>query len=339
MKATSLNTMAVVACMVSILFALSPAGTQAQQPRVLRFASTDLPNSPIGYSVVKFIELVEKRSNGSLKIASFPSLQLGNLAEQIQGVKFGTIDIADNDFAAMATFMPRLSALNAPYVYRDYEHLRKVLDQEHPIMKEVNEALIKTAGIRILTPNPFGTRNLITNKPVYRPEDLKGVKIRAIPWPLYIATVEGFGAVPTPVDWAEISTAVATGAVAGLENSLGIIYENKLHRTLKYIMLTRHVLGTNAHIINEKVYQSLSPEHQRILQESAKEAFRLTMQNTRDTESQYMQKLKAEGVTFIGPEEGLDFESFRRRTIAAVVQKFENDREWVQLYRRIQEAQ
>src|SRR5690606_28748529 len=97
------------------------------------------------------------------------------------------------------------------------------VDPESPVMIQFNQRLIEEHGVRILYSYYFGTRHLTANQPVYSPADLQGLKIRAIPLPVYIAAVEGMGATATPVEFAELPVALATGLVNGQENPLQTI--------------------------------------------------------------------------------------------------------------------
>ena len=119
------------------------------------------------------------------------------------------------------------AALDTPYLYRDVDHLMKTVDVDSPVMKKLNEGLIKSAGVRVLYAYYFGTRQLTANKGVTQPSELAGMKIRAIPFPIYMSTVEGLGAVPVPVDWSEVPTALATGVVNGQENPVNVVLSSK----------------------------------------------------------------------------------------------------------------
>jgi TRAP-type C4-dicarboxylate transport system substrate-binding protein len=168
----------------------------------------------------------------------------------------------------------------------------------------------------------FGSRELTCDRPVYKPEDLNGVKIRSIPFPIYITAVEGLGAVSTPVDWSEVPTALATGSVNGQENPFHVLHANKLYELQSHLMLTNHIMGAEIVVMNEKVWQDLPADLQEKVAEAAKEMSVKATQMTLDLEAEHLQNLKDVGMTVIGPDEGLDVEAFRERTQKLVNERF-----------------
>ena len=147
----------------------------------------------------------------------------------------------------------------------------KVVDVNSPVMKKLNEGLIKAAGVRVLYGYYFGTRQLTAKKAALQPSDLAGVKIRAIPFPIYMTAVEGLGAVPVPVDWSEVPTALATGVVSGQENPVNVVLSSKLYEAQSHLMLTGHIMNAQFIIINEKTWQGLSPEQKAAVSKAADE--------------------------------------------------------------------
>jgi hypothetical protein len=113
--------------------------------------------------------------------------------------------------------------------------------------------------VRVFYTFYFGTRQLTADRQVLNPKDLQGVKIRAIPFPIYMAAVEGMGAVATPVDFAELPTQLATKAVNGQENPVDTIFANKFYETQSHLMLTGHIKGAELVVFNDAAWKKLSP--------------------------------------------------------------------------------
>ena len=191
------------------LSALTPA--LAQKTVEMRYGHMNPPTSAAGMQAQWLADAIAKNSNGQVKVTVYPSSQLGKLQELAEAVSTGTIALSHNTAAGIGSLHEPFAALDTPYLYRNIDHLMKVVDVNSPVMKKLNEGLVSAAGVRVLYAYYFGTRQLTANKAVFQPSDLAGQKIRAIPFPIYMTAVQGLGAVPVPVDWSEVPTALATG--------------------------------------------------------------------------------------------------------------------------------
>jgi len=313
-----------MSCVVMLLGAMIFAGNiqAADKPITLRYAHMNAPTSVAGQNATMFADLVKEKTNGQVIVEVYPSSQLGTLQEMAEQVSSGVVAFHHNTMAGIGSLYEDFAALDTPFLYRDVDHLMKVTDPTSPIMQKLNEELIKKRKVRVLYSFYFGSRELTCDRAVYKPEDLNGVKIRSIPFPIYITAVEGLGAVSTPVDWAEVPTALATGAVNGQENPFNVIYSNKLYEIQSHMMLTNHIMGAEAVVVNENVLKKLPEEIQAQIMEAAKEMSAKATQMTLDLEAQDLQNLKDAGMTVIGPEEGLDIEAFRENTQKLVNERF-----------------
>ena len=244
------------AVMVAAAASLAFAGA-SQAETVLKLGHQNNPGHSIAEGADKFAELVSKKTNGEVKINVFPSAQLGRLAELWSGVKIGSIELAGSLPAAVAAdLVPELTIYDAPYTFKDVAHFHRVTRGD--IGQRLSEKLIEKAGVRILYHQTFGIRQLTANKPIYKPADLKGMKIRAVTLPGFLATVEGLGATPTPIDFSEVYQSLLSGIVDGQENPVGSIYSAKFHEVQTHLMQTQHMFGIVVTMINESVFQSLS---------------------------------------------------------------------------------
>ena len=202
----------------------------AQKPVEFRYGHMNPPNSAAGMQAQWFADGLAKATAGQIKVTVYPSSQLGKLQELAEAVSTGTIALSHNTAGGIGSLYEPFGALDTPYLYRDVDHLMKVMDINSPVMKKLNDGLVKAAGVRVLYAYYFGTRQLTANKAVLQPSDLSGQKIRAIPFPIYMATVQGLGAVPVPVDWSEVPAALATGQVAGQENPVNVVLSSQALR-------------------------------------------------------------------------------------------------------------
>ena len=169
------------------------------------------------------------------------------------------------------------------------------------------------------------------------PKDLQGVKIRAIPFPIYMTAVEGMGAVATPIDWAEVPAALATKVVNGQENPVDTIFANKLYETQSHLMLTSHIMGAELVVLNDAAWKKLSPTVQGQMMEAANEVSKKATQMTLESDASYTKQLADKGMKVIGPKEGLDVAAFRSRVQEMVSKRF--DAKFGEVYKDIQAIQ
>lgn len=314
-----------VVSLVGVLFAAGQAeasGPTAAKPLVLRYAHMNPASSPNGLQATYFADKIAEKTGGAIKIEVYPASQLGSISEMAEAVSMGSIAMHHNTYGGLQPLLNDLGLFDTPYLYRDVDHLLKATDPEtSPALKELNQKLIDTRGVRILYSFYFGTRELTANHAVYSPKDLAGKKIRAIPSPIYLAAVEGMGAVAVPIDWAEVPVALSTGVADGQENPVSTLVTSNIYEVQKFAMMTDHIMGSEPVVINEKVWQGLSAEHKKIFTEVARETRDWASNYVLQNEAKDVQTLKEKGMKIITKADGLKVDEFR-----ASVSKVVNDR-------------
>lgn len=281
-----------------------------------------LVNPPTHISVEmgkKFSEFLAARTGNKLSIEVYPAQQLVRSDNWFQGVRLGTVDFGSGALSIMEGIAPEITILDAPYLFKDLDHARRVLDGD--FTKKLNEKLTKS-GVRILAWWLFGVRHLATTIPVKSPADLAGKKIRDVPSPVLLATLEGMGANPVPLDWGEVYTALQTGAVAGIVNPADILFNAGLFEVLKYLALTGHTTMVQAIVMNERKFQSYPPDVQKALQESAKLAADWQWKTTIERDKEFIEKLRAKGMTIVTEADGLKVKEFADKARPFVLNKF-----------------
>jgi tripartite ATP-independent transporter DctP family solute receptor len=186
------------------LAALALAAAPAASAKTLKLGDAQPPDLIVQKGLAKFAELIKERSKGAVEVQIFPSSQLGTEQEMIEGVKLGTIDMFQGSTGSVGRFLPELEVFAHPYIWRDTDHMLKVVRGE--IGQELSQKLLKQHGMRILDMGwVFGRRNLTTkNTAVKEPADMKGLKIRVQPTAMYLATIRAMGGTPTPIDFNEL---------------------------------------------------------------------------------------------------------------------------------------
>lgn len=294
------------------------------QQRVLRYAHSNSVSDIPGLYATLLASLVGKKTGGAIRIEVYPSSQLGGVREMIEGAQLGIIDMGHYSFAALSPFLPEIAVFNFPYIYRDIDHALAATDPSvSAVASELNARLIARSNLGMIGSYFFGVRRLTTSGfPVFSPADLRGRKIRAIPIPLWIAMVEGMGAIPTPVDFSELPTALATGMVHGQENPVNTIYAARIHETQDYLMLTDHMIDINLVYINHGTFEALAPAHRQALLDAHHEAAAEVRGVSEELQDSLVRKLGDLGLRVISQEEGLDIEAFRTAVTSHVRQTF-----------------
>lgn len=262
---------------------------------------------------------IEEATGGEITVQVFPASQLGNVAEMVDGVRLGSISMAHHDFASLARIVPEVAVFNAPFIYKDAEQALAATDPESsPALQGMNEKLVEEGGVRIIGRIYRGARHISANFEVKSPEDLAGQPFRAVPLDLWVSMVKGFGATPTPVEVAELPTALMTGLVVGQENPLTMIAANKLYEVQSHVALTGHMHSVLAVFINEDVWQGLSDEHREAITAVLDEKAEESLQWAKSSEEELIAELEANGMTVISEEDGLDLEAFRQPVLEQI---------------------
>jgi TRAP-type transport system periplasmic protein len=236
----------------------------------IRVAHGQAVTTPLHHASVKFAELAKERSGGRLDVAVFPSSQLGTTVELAEALRMGTVEMYASGNAFVESFAPKISFVNLPGIMRDIDHAYKAMYVY--ALKEVYEKSLLPVGIRPLGFVHNGFRHFTNNKrPIRTLADFKGLKIRTPPGKVLMDTVAALGASPVPMDWSEVFSALQQGVVDGQENPFIQVWSAKFYEVQKYLTLTSHMWDTYVITINEKFFQSLDPDLQKIVLEAGRE--------------------------------------------------------------------
>ncbi len=279
-------------------FALSQAAEPAVvQMKIGHFAAESHPGN---VAVKMFIEGVEKRTNGQIKIANFPNNALGSPPEVLEQNILGAVDMSLPTQGQLGKYSKKFNCVMLPFLYENYAHADKVLDG--PFIAWAAPDL-DTAGLVFLSNWEWGFRNHTkTKRPVNKPEDVKGLKIRTPPELPTQAAMEALGAVVATINFNELQMALKQGVVDGQENPIAVIYANKLYETQKYLTMTGHNYNTMVHVISKKVWDKLTPDQQKIIKEESVKAGNYMRKAVRDGEAQEIAELKKLGVEVSTPD-------------------------------------
>lgn len=228
-------------------------------------------DQPKHVAALAFKEHVEKATNGSVKVEIYPAGQFGKDQPTMEGLKLGTLELAVAHDGAIATVHKPIGVLGIPFLYDNHEHAWRVYDSAWK--DEFSADMIKKTGIRLLGLADNGVRHFTNSaRPIQTPADMKGMKIRIQPSPVFKTMIESLGASPSAIPWAELPTALQQKVVDGQENGVTNILAASLYQHQKYATLDGHVWSVHAYMVNERFYQGLTAAERKAVDEGTRKA-------------------------------------------------------------------
>lgn len=289
------------AFVVAILAVITMAGlpsafAQEIQERTIRFGHLNNPDHPVSMGVKKFAEIVAVKSGGKLQVKEFPSNQLGSEQQQTSALQGGVQEMQAPATTSLVGIVKDYGVIDFPFTVTNNAQAFALLDG--PLGKALLEKLPEK-GLIGLAYWDLGFRNVTNSKrPITKPEDLDGLKLRVIPNPVFLDTFKAFKANPVPMSFSELYTALETRTVDGQENPYSVILSNKFYEVQKFVSGTNHVYGTNIILVSKKFWDRLSPTEQKILQDAALEARTYQRQVSRAAAEKAVGELTAKGMQF-----------------------------------------
>lgn len=272
---------------------------EGQKTLMLKSGNEGSGTEAMGVASLRFAEEMKKRTNGKIQITHYTSSQLGTARQMMESIKGGAMAFMVSGWGA---WTPILDTTLLPYLFRDLDHADKVING--PIGAEWTRNLIEKAGIRIVGWVFRGFRNCTFTKVAVRtPADMKGLKFRVPESAVNLETWRAVGARPTPMAWTEVYTALQQGAIDGQENPTDTIITNSLFEVQKYLVLTRHVNPPGWQQLSEKVWQSLTPETQKVWVETWNDVAQEVRQKVVRMELDHFETWKSKGGVVIEPDE------------------------------------
>lgn len=263
---------------------------------------------PVHKAMVFMAERVKEKSTGRMRVEVFPSEQLGNEKECIEALQLGYLAMTKTSSAPMEGFVSQMQVFGIPYLFRDAEHLWKVLNG--PIGKKLLLAG-ESKRLRGLCYYDAGARSFYAKKEINQPSDLAGMKIRVQNSIMSMKMVQAMGGSPTPIPWGELYTSLDQGVVDGAENNSPSFRTSRHYEVCKYYSLDEHTCLPDILVISTRVWRGLSSEQQRILQEAVDESVVYQRKIWAEAEEQDLATVQAEGVKIIRPDKGPFRESVR----------------------------
>nr|WP_243664273.1 TRAP transporter substrate-binding protein [Rhodothermus marinus] len=245
-------------------------------------------------------ERLEEKSGGTIRVVVYPSQQLGSERELLELLQIGSLAMAKVSAAVLEGFVPEYQVFSLPYLFRDDTHRFKVL--EGPIGQE-----LLLAGERVLLRGlcyyDAGSRSFYTvTRPIYTPDDLRGLKIRTLESPTQIQMVNLMGASATPIPWGEVFTALQQGIVDGAENNPPSFYLSHHYEVARFYTLDEHTSIPDVLLISLHVWNRLTPQQRQWVQEAAMESAQYQKQLWKESTEEALRAVQEAGVEIIYPD-------------------------------------
>lgn len=312
------------AILIVVLVVMSACGkgtasgtTNKDDQYTLKVATALTESDPIYQGLSKFKENVEERTGGNVIIEIFGSGSMGDDSDVLEQAKAGANVAVISDAGRLADMVPEIGILAAPYVAENYEEATKIVDSD--LFKSWSEELAENHNLQIISFNWYqGERHLLTNKPIEKPEDLKGLQLRTPGTPVMLETVKAMGASPAGMPWAEVYPGIQQGVIDGAEAQHPATYGANLHEVVKFITKTRHFQLQTGLIGGSKWIENLPEEYRNIVFEEAAKAGRDASLSTVEQLDKIEKEMIDKGVTV----NEVDIELFKDKT-KVVYEKFD----------------
>jgi tripartite ATP-independent transporter DctP family solute receptor len=298
----------VLGAAVALAAASTLANAQAPKTYTLKFNHVLGPKEPYHEGFQNWAKAVETRTKGGLKIEVFHSAQLGKEEDILEQIRQGANIGQNTDSARMGNYVPGIAVMNGPYFAETLEDVAKL--RKAPTVVKWQEELATKFGFKVLSFSWVqGYRHFFTNKPIRKPEDLKGLRIRTPPAPIWQESIRALGATPVAMAFTEMYPGLQQKAIDGVELVYNNIPGGKFYEVLKFANETRHIMLINFEVVSAKWFDALPKEYQAILVEECDKAGEATSRQIFKLEAEVEQQLKGRGMTIV---KDVDLPAFRK---------------------------
>jgi tripartite ATP-independent transporter DctP family solute receptor len=278
---------------------LMAGGAFAQTAEFTMKFGSNLPSThPLNIHAYKMSSKVKLETKGRVDIQVYPFNQLGNDTDMLSQLRSGALDFMTLSPLILGSLVPAAQINGVGFAFKDYNQVWATMDGD--LGAHVRRQIAATGTIFAFDKIWDNGYREVTNsvRPIVKPEDLKGIKLRTPPGPIWVSLFKDLGAAPTPLNFAEVYSALQSKVVDGQENPLAIIYTAKLFEVQKYCSMTNHMWDGYWFMGNKKLFEQLPPDLQAIVTRNVAEAAVLQRAEVRRLNDSLQADLKAKGMTF-----------------------------------------
>ncbi len=295
-----------------------------EKPKTIKVANYFADDHPQNIALLeKFKPMVEEKSGGKLKVEIYSNSKLGAEQEFTDGVRNGTIEMGIPGMILQSS-MATLGVPEWPFLFESYTHANKVLNG--PIGDELTEGMVEQFGVRPLAWSANGFRVVSSNRPIKSMEDFKGFRLRMPNIPNYIEMGQLWGANVTPMAISEVFTGLEQKVIDGQDNPYATLVASGWHEVQSNVLQSYHMFSPNLYIINEKFWQSLTPEQQEIVAQASKEAADYEWQLLESKEEELKKFLEEKGLEITIPSDELKQQL--KDSVKPMYDRFYKDYDW-----------
>lgn len=327
-------TLAVIVAAVGVV---ADATLQAQAPIVMKLATGAEQHLSAGKGYGKFAELVNERAAGKAKVEVYYAGALGNEVTAVRNMLAGTVELSTISDANLGAFSDALFFMNLPYLFKGTAGLRKVID-EPSIREEINKTLGKNNLRALMHLDNGGPRHFESTKgPIRSPADAKDLKCRTTASPVEVAIFKAFGTIPTPVNWAEVYTALSQGTVDCEGVQFTWVYSTRHYEVIKHATENAYVIGTQNMLVRLDYWNKLPKDVQTVVMQAARDAEVWEAKVDADYTHEAREKIIAAGVKVYTPTPE-EMKKWRDAVVPRVWDQFK-DKVSPEFIRRVQKIQ
>jgi len=273
------------------------AGAAGACEVTLRSSDTHPDGYPTVTAVQEMGRLIEERTGGRICVEVFHSAQLGEEKDTIEQTRFGVIDLNRISMAPFNGLIPETAILSLPYLFRDVDHLHKVLDG--PIGQQILDTFTAQDLIALAYYDP-GARSFYNRvKPIKSIGDLKGMKFRVIQSDVFVDMAAALGANAVPMPYGEVYSAIETGVIDGAENNWPSYESSGHYEVAKFYTLDEHTMVPEVLVMSKTAFEKLSPEDQALIAKTARQTQLEQRKLWYAMEEKALAEMKAQGVELV----------------------------------------
>lgn len=317
-----------VFCWVLVLFLLAGCPKGAGETTTIRFGYKSSTETDQHKFFAAMSEKVKAETEGRVLVELYPNALLGENKEIVEQARLGSDVMGQASPGDVGDYVPDYGILPGPYLFDSWEDFQKLANSE--LLAGWNTELAQKAGIRVVSYMYFGIRDLyLRDAKIATLADLAGLKIRVPPVKIYAEMIKALGAVPTPLPWTEVYSALAQGVVEGAEAPPRAIYDYKHHENVEVLLLDDHIVDVSVIYLSDATLSKLSPDDRDVLLSELNDAVDKISQGNIQSRKEHIDKIEQSGVKII---RDIDREAFKR----AVAEVYKQFPEWTpNLYQRV----
>tara|TARA_Y100001956_G_C4129552_1_gene192737 strand:+ start:7854 stop:8843 length:990 start_codon:yes stop_codon:yes gene_type:complete len=288
-------------CLVFMLVStLIACEQQDHEKLVLRVGHSLDSQHSVHKALMYMSERLVKYSHGTMSLKIYPSGQLGSEREMIELLQIGSLAMTKVSASPLEGFVPAMKVFSVPYIFRGNEHYWNVLNSEvgNLLLSELTPYRLHGLGYFDAGSRSFYT----TERPIYTPDDLTGLKIRVLNSPTAVEMIRTLGAAATPVSWGELYTALQQGVVDGAENNPPSYYLSRHYEIANYLTLDEHTSVPDIVLCSKRIWDSLTTEQKKWLSMAMKDATDFQRKLWQSSTKASLEEVKSAGVEVIFPD-------------------------------------